>query len=710
MRRTGVLIWILWMGLFGFTSCTDRLEEMEEQYTGENEVWVRLIVSRPYSAKEVRSKAGNDRETEIDEIQLLVFEEGGYKYRVPGISITNSGTTTSFSARLLATDKTLDLYIVANATAAVLANEPQVGDTENEVRTKLQLGFPVGGKFTTLPMSGHYRLTSGLDANYRQKISGVSMLRAVARVDVLVGGITNFELTSIQAYRVNSRIQLIANQDLPVVTAPSIPVNSRMEVNTPVSAINGNQAVSELYLSESVSPAESERVNGATCVVVGGKYAGSEEVTYYRIDFDPDDTQGSFGQILRNHRYVFTIRSVAGPGWPSADEAASNRSAQINLDIQSWDESTTDMYFDTDHHFGVSTREVVLESKQNAALTLQVDTDLSDYTFQWSDEQGNVSGTAAQSLAGSYFKVEKTNNGRHIVVTALQSNNSDSDERKAYFVINASRWRILMTIRQQIVDISGRTINMVSFRSYLGHLGENLLLPNISPESRGAGLQGILNNPANFGTGGTVTCGGFNLLLTNVSASSINDAALALADVIYFNYVSNGDLRIDLSPVSRWLKASTKRVLILSFDSQGVNTPIMQEFLGSTPDLMQTSPKSGSYPLAGKSASDFFTDMGPFTVTPYTPVDANFKFQNYDVTHGEIGPGSAEGITPLLNGPGGGIVLGVDMSRRIIYIGDIDIFSANNSNSGINNSKGTINSNASKLIANLFAWVVGVVQ
>ena len=73
MRRTGVLIWILWMGLFGFTSCTDRLEEVEEQYTGENEVWVRLIVSRPYSGKEVRSKAVNDRETEIDEIQLLVF-------------------------------------------------------------------------------------------------------------------------------------------------------------------------------------------------------------------------------------------------------------------------------------------------------------------------------------------------------------------------------------------------------------------------------------------------------------------------------------------------------------------------------------------------------------------------------------------------------------------------------------------------------------
>ena len=139
MRRTGVLIWILWMGLFGFTSCTDRLEEVEEQYTGENEVWVRLIVSRPYSGKEVRSKAGNDRETEIDEIQLLVFEEGGYKYRVPGISITNSGTTTSFSARLLATDKTLDLYIVANATAAVILSVPRFRYHRPEVHSPILL-------------------------------------------------------------------------------------------------------------------------------------------------------------------------------------------------------------------------------------------------------------------------------------------------------------------------------------------------------------------------------------------------------------------------------------------------------------------------------------------------------------------------------------------------------------------------------------------
>ena len=47
MRRTGVLIWILWMGLFGFTSCTDRLEEVEEQYTGENEVLSLIHISEP---------------------------------------------------------------------------------------------------------------------------------------------------------------------------------------------------------------------------------------------------------------------------------------------------------------------------------------------------------------------------------------------------------------------------------------------------------------------------------------------------------------------------------------------------------------------------------------------------------------------------------------------------------------------------------------
>lgn len=712
MRKIGILVLVIWMGLI---SCTDKMEEQDDYSNGRDEVFVRLVVSRPDSKVYTGGETINEVETTIKEIQLLVFEEGVYKYRVPGISITNFGTTTSFSARLLASDKMLDLYIVANATASVLANEPVINESEPEVRAKLQVIFSGSGSFSFLPMFGRYNLASGLQANQQQEITGISMLRAVARIDVLVANVPGFELTSVQAYRANERIQLISNQKVSTVTEPSIPVNSQTNVNTTAISVSGNQAVAELYLPESAAVEEAAQVTGATCIVVGGKYGGSEEVTYYRIDFNPDQTRGNFGQILRNHCYIFTIRSIAGPGWTSADEAANNRSAQINLEITAWDESTTDMHFDTEHYFGLSTREVILGSKQNALTTVLVNTDIPDYMLQWSDGAGNVSGTTSAELANTYFKVRKVESGDSLVVTALQDNGVNNSERIAYFVISASRWRILMTIRQSVADISVKAISLLSFRNSLGYLGMNYLLPVVTPDSRGAGTAGILGNLNNFGPSGTVVCAGFNLFVSNMTTNAISDASLAAADIVYFNYVSNSALnRQDISAVQRWLKASKNRVLIVSMDGSDVNVPLLTDLLGSTNNIHWFTSNTGPFPLVGKSAANFFTDTGPFTVSPYTPVASGFSFQNYDAYHGEIGAGSAAGITPILNGPGGGIVLGIDMSRRIIYMGDIDLNTAYNgtgssSTNHINNTIGTINNDATKLIANVFAWAVGVV-
>ncbi len=712
MREIGILVLMIWMGLI---SCADEMEEQDNYSNERDEVFVRLVVSRPDTKVYTGGETINEVETTIKEIQLLVFEEGVYKYRVPGISITNSGTTTSFSARLLASDKMLDLYIVANATASVLANEPVINEPEPEVRAKLQAIFPVSGSFSFLPMLGRYNLASGLQANQPQEITGISMLRAVARADVLVANVPGFELTSVQAYRANERIQLISDQEASTVTEPSIPVNSRTDVNTTVISVSGNQAVAELYLPESAAVEKAAQVTGATCIVIGGKYGGSEKVTYYRIDFNPDQTSGNFGQILRNHCYIFTIRSVAGPGWTSADEAANNRSAQINLEITTWDESTTDMHFDTEHYFGLSTREVVLGSKQNALTTVLVNTDIPDYMLQWSDEAGNVLGTASAELTNAYFKVRKVESGDSLLVTALQNNGANNSERTGYFVISANRWRILMTIRQSVSDMSVKAISLLSFRNSLGYLGMNYLLPVVTPDSRGAGTAGILGNLNNFGPSGTVVCAGFNLFVSNMTTNAISDASLAAADIVYFNYVSNSALnRQNISAVQRWLKASKNRVLIVSMDGSDVNVPLLTDLLGNTNNINWFTSNTGPFPLVEKSATNFFTDTGPFTVSPYTPVASGFSFQNYDAYHGEIGAGSAAGITPILNGPGGGIVLGIDMSRRIIYMGDIDLNTAYNGTGSsatnhINNTIGTINNDAAKLIANVFAWAAGVV-
>lgn len=65
-------------------------------------------------------------------------------------------------------------------------------------------------------------------------------------------------------------------------------------------------------------------------------------------------------------------------------------------------------------------------------------------------------------------------------------------------------------------------------------------------------------------------------------------------------------------------------------------------------------------------------------------------------------------------GSSGGIVLGIDYSRRIVYWGDTDIGNSGTGTGGttnnrINNDDGTINNDASKLIANVFAWIAETV-
>lgn len=711
MRGIRMFIFIFLVGTGGI-SCS---ENMGETGLDAENVTVRLVVSRPYPEGYSRSGETINLENEIREIQLLVFEEGKYAYRVPGISIMNTGAITTFTARLLASGKMLDLLIIANATAGVLSNEPDAGASVDDVRKTLQMAFAAGAPLSPLPMSGSYRLAGGLNADRVEEISGVKMLRAIARADVLVGTVPDFELTSVQAFRANNRIQMIPDQQVVTVTIPSVPANSRADVNTEQLAVSGGQSLGQLYLPESVSPAEADKVTAATCIVVGGKFGGSEENTYYRIDFDPDNAQNSFGQILRNHRYIFTIRSVAGPGWQTPEEAANNRSAQINVEIKAWDEATEDMNFDTEHHFGLSSREVILASRQNDTAIIRVNTDIPDYTLQWSDEQGNVSGTAAEILVNPYFRVEKAQDGSALVVTALQDNTNSEKEMTGYFVITANRWRILMSVRQLFGKPSVKTVTLLSFRNSLGHFGANLLLPLTNAEGRGRGTRGILDNPDNFGIAGTVVCGGFNLVLLDASKNTLTDAVLAVTDIVYFNYVGNGYIGDqDVSSVRRWLEGSSNRVLIVSCDAAGVNVPVLTEFLGGTEYLDWKAPVTGSYPLVNKSPENFFTDAGPFTVAPYTPVSEGFSFQNYDATHGEIVAGNNAGILPVLNGPGGGIVLGIDETHRIIYLGDVDINTSSNgtgatSTNHITNTTGEISNDAAKLIANVFAWAVGVV-
>lgn len=73
MREIGILVLMIWMGLI---SCADEMEEQDNYSNERDEVFVRLVVSRPDTKVYTGGETINEVETTIKEIQLLVFEEG----------------------------------------------------------------------------------------------------------------------------------------------------------------------------------------------------------------------------------------------------------------------------------------------------------------------------------------------------------------------------------------------------------------------------------------------------------------------------------------------------------------------------------------------------------------------------------------------------------------------------------------------------------
>ena len=656
-----------------FISCNDEVEIPAGNDAGDG-IKVRMVITIPFSTGYSKTKAGIGQpihESLISEVQVLVFEDRKYQYRVPGISINSNTEQTTFTALLKASPLPVELLILANTDEAVISNEPSSGDSKDVVKKKINRQFD--NLVSNFPMYGEYEFPAGLSSTEKQEITGIKMLRSIARVDVI-------------AAKVNSRMFSVAEED-------------------------GNEFSAQLYLPEASSPAESDRVSNATCVVVGGYYNGSDKMSYYRMDFDPDNKENSFGQILRNHKYIFNVKKVSAPGWDNPDDAANNRSAHIMVEVQQWDDNTIDMSFDGEHHFGVSSREIVLNNKAGSNAVIDVFTDLTDYTLQWADANGLPIGSEGQSLSDDYFTVEKNPDGSRLIVTALQDNMSGDAGPVRRFVITAHRWKILVTVRQKYSVAASTVINLLTFNAGLGNLGTNLVA-SVSPDGRAGGIRGILDNRNNF------ICGGYNLIRSNTNNNRLTDALFAAFDVVYVHYMGNAYFgNEDAKKVHDWLKARKNRVLIASYDATDVSKYLIDELLGGNSDIKYLTANNGEFAVAPSSVDNsYFTSTGPFTSGSYTPVSPGFSFRNYDAYHGEIllNTESAKGITPILTGKAGGIVLGVDYSRRIVYIGDTDLGNSLSGTGGtsdnrINNTTGEINNDASKLIANLFAWITDVV-
>ena len=288
-----------------------------------------------------------DAEVVISEIFVLVFDE---KYRlseiVEGDNLSHQSGVTSFNARISSSKKPATLILVANVNFRRYS--VSIGSSMEMVIPALKMSYTISGITSLLPMSGVVSLASVEAGTHNVS---VEMLRSIARADVIVQA-DNFVLVDARIYRANSSIQLIPSESNsidwlnPAVTLPSVPSESGLTINgtIPVAADEQTNSIeAKLYLPEAFGV---EPGDASISIIVGGYYNGSNTLSYYRIDFKGGISGHPYGQILRNHKYIFNIKSVYNQGRNTPELAANNEATDVEAQIKEWKDHIT--YIESD--------------------------------------------------------------------------------------------------------------------------------------------------------------------------------------------------------------------------------------------------------------------------------------------------------------------------------------------------------------------------
>lgn len=715
-------------------SCAD--DVYVEQLPEVNETSVRINIYTPGTTIPYATRS-QDAESAIESVRILVLEQENdrykYAYMADGEQIISSSTYTTFTARLNTTQNPLKLILVANYKDAFSGNAITRGMYEEDIRSALTDSYPPVTK-GKIPMYGEASLTKFV-ASETNNIS-VTMLRAVARIDVVneIDGLFSapFSLEEVYFFRANNRIQLIPDASVlsgssstPLAIAASVPANSQILTESLLFQKENadEQEIRMNYIPESLPLTEGgDSISSPTCLVVGGYYNGENTLSYYRVDFDSKHEGHPFGQILRNHKYVFNISQVNSSGYTDPEDAANGKPGTMVANVQIWEENTSNMYFSAYHYIGVSKKEAILEYYTGATDVIYVESDIA-FNIQLANELGEGYGDAISiddgMLSHQYFNIEVVkdnsdpNDIYRILITTNTNNMSLNDVYGTHIVVNSDFCSFPLLLLQNSFYGNQRIIKVLSTGSY-GQLGGSV--PASGTHTQGTALRKVLDNPVNFSPTGKIPVAGFDFYTIDNTGSGMGATSIEDVNVVK-NFIDDMDilhLSFGTTPsnaiaqvVIDWLDASPNHILILGLDLDSANKRLRE--------LLTTQ---------GEPEWTFGTS-GDFTTGTLTP--ANSPFMNGPF--GEVAPDSVMGITDKIAGRTsewnsniipllfslrypGTMTMGINIERGIVYFGDCQFTAYDKDFKSMSEAaytNGTVSSDFDRLMANIWTWVVGKV-
>lgn len=347
-----------------------------------------------------------------------------------------------YAAHLEPTNEPLKLIFLANQDNNF---DSYMVDKEGSTESALRTGYTKQSRDAELPYFTHGGTTGNYSAlsmwgeselpylqEHSSTIVDMPLVPSMARVDVtknLVFDSDPFTVTSFQLFNTTNNVQIMPNPDAIDdtegslnITKPSLPnVITYYDGYKLYVTDDGVNLIADhpLYVSESAVASLGSAT--APCLIVGGKYNGSETETFYRIDFGSGAT---YGQVLRNHNYIFNIRSVMGPGATTAATAAAAKANSMIVDA-SWGQSADKIYFldGTNNSVVISNRSVTLTAAAGSSPAAAPSITTA-YDFKWRLESSTVWNDGAASAEDANVSVQATLSGTTLTfaITTKQAN------------------------------------------------------------------------------------------------------------------------------------------------------------------------------------------------------------------------------------------------------------------------------------------------
>jgi uncharacterized protein (TIGR02145 family) len=476
------------------TSCIaeDETESNAGSLTGE-EINVRVSLQMPSSAPKTYAITETD-ENEVKTIDVLAFKPDATKtsgwafdYSAEGRSITDATGDNpqkekkQFTVTLIKSPNPQTFVILANARGDLAAlGQIAKGADKDELLKRFvhsnsgkwnanneKADNDISKTFDAFPMWGEAAETL---TDAVTQITGIKMVRAIARVDVVLGDevikADKFKLNEIYVYNSKTAGRVIPDPDnmyagkAIAATEPTGSINNATPLQYTVPVAMNTAFERTMYLFEAKGKAENKS-SEATCLVIGGTYDTDADPTYYRIDFLKKETTDSYYRdVLRNHHYRVNITKVSGSGYDTKEDAFNSKSFNMVADVVEWDDGEMgEITFDGQYYLSVNKGEFNFSRDEkngnNGDNVLQVKT---DYPKGWTVKSitDKTTGNPVTWLRIDEGSKSGPANVKADIILKPEENN-DGVERSAKIIIEAGRLRYTVIVNQSLlygIDLS----------------------------------------------------------------------------------------------------------------------------------------------------------------------------------------------------------------------------------------------------------------